>query len=100
MAAIADIQAALLVRSATITDALQRAECEAAIAEYIAIRTAILALSSSQVTSYSLAGRSVTRADLASLRQQAALSRAEITNALSNDMPMIADLSQTTVVWA
>jgi hypothetical protein len=94
MAAIADIQTALLARSATITDALQRAECEAAIAEYIALRTAILALSSSQITSYSLGGRSVTRADLASLRQQAQAARAEIVDAMDGGEILIADLRQ------
>jgi hypothetical protein len=94
MAAIADIQTALLARSATITDALQRAECEAAIAEYIALRTAILALSSSQITSYSLGGRSVTRADLASLRQQAQAARAEIVDAMDGGEILIADLRE------
>jgi hypothetical protein len=95
MAAIADIQAALLARAATITDALQKAECEAAIAEYIALRTAILALSGSQVTSYSLAGRSVTRADLASLRAQASAARAEIVDCMDGGAILIADLRQT-----
>jgi hypothetical protein len=94
MAAIADIQTALTARAATITDALQRAECEAAIAEYIALRTAILALSSSQITSYSLGGRSVTRADLASLRQQAQAARAEIVDAMDGGEILIADLRQ------
>jgi len=94
MAAIADINTALLARAATITDALQRAECEAAIAEYIALRTAILALSSSQITSYSLGGRSVTRADLASLRQQAQAARAEIVDAMDGGEILIADLRQ------
>ncbi len=94
MAAIADIQTALLARSATITDALQRAECEAAIAEYIALRTAILALSSSQITSYSLGGRSVTRADLASLRQQAQVARAEIVDAMDGGEILTADLRE------
>jgi len=98
MGAIADIQTALLARAATITDALQRAECEAAIAEYIALRTAILALSSSQVTSYSLAGRSVTRADLASLRAQASAARAEIVDAMDGGAILIADLRQPGVV--
>ncbi len=99
MAAIADINTALLARAATITDSLQRAECEAAIAEYIALRTAILALSSSQITSYSLGGRSVTRADLASLRQQANLARGEVVDALDGGMILVADLSGSWGAW-
>jgi len=96
-AAIDAIQAAMLARSATITDALIKAECDAFIAEYIAVRTAILALSSQQVTSYSLAGRSVTRADLGTLRGQANAIRAEIDACIEGNAVLVGDLSDTRV---
>ena len=97
MPAIQDINAALLAKAATLTDALDKAECEAFIAEYVALRTAILALSSSSVTSYSIAGRSVTKNDLGKLRQQAQAIRGEIGRFVvvsGNDTPTVADFSQ------
>lgn len=99
MAAIDDIQTALLAKTATITDALQQAEANAAVDEYIALRRAILALSGTQVTSYSIGGRSVTRADLASLRQQANAARGEIQDAFDGGLPMVADLRGTQEVY-
>jgi hypothetical protein len=97
MGAIQDIQTALLAKSGEMTDALDRAECEAFIAEYVALRTAILALSSSSVTSYSIAGRSVTKNDLAKLRQQAQAIRAEIGRFVvvsGNDTPSVSDFQE------
>jgi len=96
MPAITDINTALLAKAATLTDAVDKAECEAFIAEYVALRTAILALSSSSVTSYSIAGRSVTKNDLGKLRQQAQAIRGEIGRFVvvsGNDTPTVSDFS-------
>ena len=96
MGAIQDINTALLAKAALITDTLDKAECEAFIAEYVALRTAILALSGNQTASYSIAGRSVTRNDLPKLRQQAQAVRAQIAGYVStggNDGPTVADFS-------
>ena len=97
MAAIDDINTALLAKAATLTDSMDKAECEAFIAEYIALRTAILALSSSSVTSYSIAGRSVTKGDLGKLRQQAQAIRGEIGRFVvvsGNDTPSVSDFQE------
>lgn len=85
MAALTDLQTALLAKASLLTDAVSKAEAEAYIAEYIALRTAILSLSSATVSSYSIAGRTVTRADLPRLRAQAVAVRDEINNALASD---------------
>lgn len=95
MSAIGDIQTALEARAGTITDALDRAECLALVAEYVALRTAILALSSSKVTTYSLAGRSVTHADLPTMRREANSIRAQIDTHLHEDRILVADLEST-----
>jgi hypothetical protein len=102
MAAIADIQTALLLKSGELTDVLDKAECEAFIAEYVALRTAILALSGNTVASYSIAGRSVTKADLPRLRNEAAGVRSQIGRYISasgNDMPAVADFSTAGGLW-
>jgi len=85
MGAIADIRTALEAKAALLTDALSKAECSAFIDEYIALRTAILALSSATVSSYSIAGRNVTRADLPRLRHEADVVRGEINLLASGD---------------
>jgi hypothetical protein len=102
MGAIDDIQTALLAKSAELTDALDKAECEAFIAEYIALRTAILALAGNTVSSYSIAGRSVTKADLPRLRLEAGGVRSQIARYISasgNDQPAVADFSWAGGLW-
>jgi hypothetical protein len=101
MGAIDDIQTALLLKSGELTDALDKAECEAFIAEYIAIRTVILGLAGNSVASYSIAGRSVTKADLPRLRNEAAGIRSQIGRyiSVSNDLPTVADFSTAGGLW-
>jgi hypothetical protein len=97
MAAIQDIQTALLAKAATLTDAIDKAECEAFIAEYVALRGVILELSSKQLISYSTAGRSQVRADLQKYNLQAQAVRAQIGRFVTvsgNDTPTVADFSQ------
>jgi len=89
MGAIDDINTALLAKTATITDALDKAEAEAYVAEYVAIKAAILSLSGSATAIYSIAGRSVTRADLPSLREQAASIKAQIALYADGDNPRL-----------
>ena len=96
MAAIADINTALLAKAAELTDTLDKAECEALIAEYIALKTGILALSGSTVSSYSIAGRSVSKSDRPRLRTEAESCRSRIGRYIvvsGNDYPTVSDFS-------
>ena len=66
---IADIWRA---EAAKIADELARAECLALIADWEALRLAVSAVAASaDVTSYSIAGRTVTRSAMASVRREA-----------------------------
>ena len=68
MAALDDLQAELLNRATLIVgDVAQLADCQQCIADYIFVRGAVSALSSG-VSSYSIAGRSVSRRSIGELR--------------------------------
>jgi hypothetical protein len=68
MAAIDDLKAALTAQAANIVDPVPMNECLLHIGEYCNLWNAISNLSSAQVTSYSIQGRSFTRAHLPALR--------------------------------
>lgn len=71
MSNISDLKAAYIVQAADITDAIDKLECLAAIDSWYACELAVSTLSSSDVSSYSIAGRSVTRKNLPELQTQA-----------------------------
>jgi hypothetical protein len=83
MAAIDDLNASLISQAANIVEDIARNECLCHIAEYINLWTAITNLSSSQVTSYSIQGRSFTRSHLPSLRGMLEQERAIIDELLA-----------------
>lgn len=61
MAAIDDLKTAWEAKIALISDALLKAEATLALDNYIDARTAQAALTSNEITSYTIAGRTVTR---------------------------------------
>ena len=70
MSNIADLKTHLQTKAADLTDDLDKLECLSDIDTWYLARTAIDALSSTDVTSYSIGGRSVTRAQIPQLQQQ------------------------------
>ena len=68
MSSITDLQAALVLKAADISNEIDRLECLATIDEWAAARTAIAALQSARTASYSIAGRSVTRRDIPNIQ--------------------------------
>jgi len=71
MSNLSDLKAALVVEANTITFNLDKLECLADIDAWYNATTAVNALSASNVTSYSIAGRTVTRANLTATRNEA-----------------------------
>lgn len=65
-----DFKAALVLEAADITDSIDKLECLADIDTWYLAKTAIDALSDPSVTSYSIGGRSVTRANIGQLQAQ------------------------------
>ncbi len=65
---LANLKTALDAKAGELSDSLDQLECLALIAEWYAARTAVSALASTDVQQYTLAGRSVTRANLPALR--------------------------------
>ncbi len=69
---IAELAAIWTAKAQMLTDDEARLECLALIQEWLPMRRAVAALSSSaDVQSYSMAGRTVTRASLVSVRREA-----------------------------
>jgi hypothetical protein len=66
-----DLVTYLQSRAAELTFELDKIECLDLISRWNSIRTAVAALESNEVHSYSIAGRSVQRKDLPSLQSQA-----------------------------
>ena len=76
------LEALLIEKAGDITDPIDQLECLCLISSYIALRTAIEGLSSNTMTSYSIAGRSVTKSDLSSLWVSLRTTRSELQNYL------------------
>lgn len=70
MSNVSDLKAALVAAAASITATIERLECLADIDDWYNCRVAIARLSSTDVSSYSYGGKSVTRKDLPSLEGQ------------------------------
>ena len=66
-----DLVTYLQARAAELVFELDKLECLDLISRWNSIRTAVAALESNEVQSYSIAGRSVQRKDLPSLQSQA-----------------------------
>jgi hypothetical protein len=71
MSNISDLKAAYIAEAADVSDAIDKLECLSAIDSWYACELAVSTLSSSDVSSYSIAGRSVTRKNLSELQTQA-----------------------------
>jgi hypothetical protein len=87
------LKTALQAKAALIVDDIDRLEALALIDEYAVLRAAILALSAKTVASYSIAGRSVTIADLPRLREAAGAVKAQLDAHIGTqaNMPAVAD---------
>jgi len=99
--AIETLQAALLAQCLLIVDPIDQAEAQMLVSEYIGLRQAVLALSSSSVSSYSIAGRSVTKSNLTELRLMARQARENLRDYLpdtavqaSQNGSLVADMSR------
>lgn len=68
MSNLSDLKDALTTAAASITDAMDKAECLADIDSWYACRTAVDAFETSNVQSYSMSGRSVSRASLPDIK--------------------------------
>jgi len=95
------LEALLIAKAQEIVDPIDQVEALCLITSYIALKTAIEGLSSGTMSSYSIAGRSVTNSDLSSLLVNLRAVRGELANYLPPTaaetiarMPSIGDISQ------
>lgn len=71
MSALLNLKAALETRAAALDDELERLECVALIDEWYNCRTAVAALTATNVVSYSINGQTVTRREIPSMTRRA-----------------------------
>lgn len=71
MSALSDLKEALDARAAVLEDELERLECLALIDEWYNCRTAVAALTATNVVSYSINGQTVTRREIPSMTRRA-----------------------------
>jgi len=69
---ISDLKTLLITEAGSITDTIDKAECLAEIDSWYACRVALDALTSKELSSYSLAGKSITRQQIPILRDEEA----------------------------
>jgi hypothetical protein len=92
MSALTNLQAKYVADAASLTDTVEQLQVLADIETWAAARTALDALTASNLSSYSIAGRSVTRRDVPSLQNQEREVHGRILTALYGRGVMVADL--------
>jgi hypothetical protein len=70
MSNLSDLKAALITAAASLTDTVDRLEVLSDIDEWYLCRTALSALTATDIQAYSIAGRSITRAQIPQLRDR------------------------------